>query len=127
MADYTIEELESMLVEKQVEMAESGSVIPDIQLYENDINNASDREKEKHIQTHNGVDLCVGITFKSRSEDKKIVYQKYYIKETTLEGNFTAFAGNKKTATTGSYSSVLTEPSVQIVRTRVKDTKILKG
>ena len=53
--------------------------------------------------------------------------QRKHAVETTPSGDFICHALIGKSITTGSYSDSLTNPSLQIIETRVKDTTILRG
>mgnify|MGYP003134685446 FL=1 len=127
MSDYTIEELTEMLMDKEVELATSQSVIPVIETYENSIRSAGDLETQKTTASSNGINLTVGYNIKSSSENKQMTIQKYHIAETDSTGNFICHALMGNTVLTGSYSDSLTQPSLQITKTRIKDTRILRG
>tara|TARA_R100001594_G_C3839481_1_gene215471 strand:+ start:67 stop:450 length:384 start_codon:yes stop_codon:yes gene_type:complete len=127
MSDYTIEELTEMLMDKEVELATSQSVIPVIETYENSIRSAGDLETQKTTASSNGINLTVGYNIKSSSENKQMTIQKYHIVETDPTGNFICHALMGNTVLTGSYSDSLTQPSLQITKTRIKDTRILRG
>tara|TARA_Y100000593_G_C4186264_1_gene274549 strand:- start:165 stop:548 length:384 start_codon:yes stop_codon:yes gene_type:complete len=127
MSDYTIAELQSMLSDKEAELAFSQSVVPVIETYEHSIRSAGDLESQKFTVSNNGVNLTVGYNIKSSSENKQMNIQKYHIIETTPDGNFICHALMGKNVYTGSYSDSLSEPTLQITETRIKDTKILRG
>tara|TARA_B100000287_G_scaffold411306_1_gene440639 strand:+ start:477 stop:860 length:384 start_codon:yes stop_codon:yes gene_type:complete len=127
MPDYTIQELEDMLATKQVEEAEASKVLPVIETYENAIRTAGDFENQKFTATNNGVNLIIGHNIKSNSENKQMTIQRKHAVETTPAGNFICHALIGKSVSTGSYSDSLTTPSVQIIETRIKDTRILRG
>ena len=127
MPDYTIEELNEMLMDKEVELATSQSVVPVIETYEAAIRVAADFENQKITASNNGINLTVGYNIKSSSENKQMAIQKYHVIETNPAGNFLCHALMGKTVLTGSYSDSLTQPSLQITKTRIKDTRILRG
>ncbi len=127
MPEYTIQELEDMLATAWAEEAEAGKAVPVIETYENAIRKAADFENEKFAVTDNGVNLVIGHNIKSSSENKQMTIQRKHAVETTPSGDFICHALIGKSITTGSYSDSLTNPSLQIIETRVKDTTILRG
>jgi|TARA_R100000030_G_scaffold71591_2_gene55138 hypothetical protein len=121
MSDYTIEELQQMLNDKIQEEVVSGSVDP-IQEFMNSIDDASDYETEK-IRVNN---IIVGHINKSQSNNKKYIEQRHYINEME-RGQVVGRSISYVTYETGSYSSNLTTPTLQIVGERPIDRTVLKG
>ena len=121
MSDYTIEELQEMLNNKIQEEIVSGSNDP-IQNFMNSMDDASDFEMEK-IQVNN---IIVGHINKSQSNDKKYIEQRHYINEME-NGQIVGRSISYVTYETGSYSSNLTTPTLQIVGERPIDRTVLKG
>jgi len=121
MADYTVEELEQMLADKQLEDV---NLLDDTTFdqFRSAIYNADDVEQEK-IQSDG---IVVGHILKSRSEDKQIAEQRHYINETE-NGAIVGRAIQNQTFITGSYSDSLTTPTLQILGSWPKDRTVLKG
>ena len=123
---YTVEQLEDMLQNAQlsqslIELAESDHFI-----YEDAIIDASDTEVETYMITSGSFTVNAGKRIKSSSENKHLVKQKYYIRE-TRNGETVAHTLQNTVYTTGSYTDSITNPTIQITRTREIDMRILKG
>ena len=93
---------------------------------EDAIINASDAEIETYMLTSGSFSINAGKRLKSSSENKHIIKQKYYIRE-TRNGETVAHALQDTVYITGSYSDNIADPTVQIIRTREIDMRILKG
>ena len=119
MADYTIEELEQMLADK---IDEQANAVDPTEEHINAVSMASDLENEKIMSGS----IIVGNICKSRLNDKQFVEQRYYTTETE-NGSIVGWAISTRSYTTGSYSDVLTIPTIQIIGTRPKDRTVIKG
>ena len=123
---YTIEQLEDMLLNAQLSESLADLATPDHFIYEDAIINASDAEVETYMLTSGSFSLNAGKRLKSSSENKHMIKQKYYIRE-TRNGETVAHALQDTIYITGSYSDNIADPTIQILRTREIDMRILKG
>jgi len=123
---YTVEQLEDMLLNAQLSQSLIDLAEPDHFIYEDAIINASDTEVETYMITSGSFSLNAGKRLKSSSENKHLVKQKYYIRE-TRNGETVSHALQNTVYITGSYSDNITNPTVQVIRTREIDMRILKG
>ena len=123
---YTVEQLEDMLLNAQLSESLANFAEPDHFIYEDAIINASDAEIETYMLTSGSFSINAGKRLKSSSENKHIIKQKYYIRE-TRNGETVAHALQDTVYITGSYSDNIADPTVQIIRTREIDMRILKG
>ena len=121
MADYTLEELEKMLADKQAETLE-GEQLSELDQFIDSVCGSNDKETE--IIRSN--DIIVGFKIKSETENKQYTEQRLYTTETE-NGNIVGRAVSGIQYTTGSYSDSLTNPTLHIIGTRVKDRKAPKG
>ena len=121
MADYTLEELEKMLADKQAETLE-GEQLSELDQFIDSVSTSNDKETE--IIRSN--DIIVGFKIKSETENKQYTEQRLYTTETE-NGNIVGRAVSGIQYTTGSYSDSLTNPTLHIIGTRVKDRKAPKG
>ena len=125
MADYTLEELQQMLAEKQEEEAIANDTPTAFEAYEKSIIEASDYE-EIYIHYIGSFNTRLGYISKSQTEDKKIVWQTYYINE-MRNGKLVGRSPQNRVPTTGSYNSVIPDPTLQIISSREVDTTVMKG
>ena len=125
MADYTLEELQQMLAEKQEEEAIANDTPTVFETYERSIVEASDYE-EIYIYYTGSFNTRLGYIAKSQTEDKKIVWQTYYINE-MRNGKLVGRSPQNRIPTTGSYNSTITNPTLQILGSREVDTTVMKG
>tara|TARA_B100001564_G_scaffold359355_1_gene380802 strand:+ start:4681 stop:5058 length:378 start_codon:yes stop_codon:yes gene_type:complete len=123
---YTVEQLEDMLLNAQLSESLANFAEPDHFIDEDAIINASDAEIETYMLTSGSFSINAGKRLKSSSENKHIIKQKYYIRE-TRNGETVAHALQDTVYITGSYSDNIADPTVQIIRTREIDMRILKG
>ena len=123
---YTVEQLEDMLLNAQLSQSLIELAEPDHFIYEDAIINASDAEIETYMITSGSFSVNAGKRLKSSSENKHLVKQKYYIRE-TRNGETVSHALQNTVYITGSYSDNITNPTVQVIRTREIDMRILKG
>ena len=121
MSDYTIEELEKMLADKQEEFV-SQDPRSALDIFTDDVGMASDVEVEKIMSGS----IIVGFIHKSQTENKQYTEQRLYINETE-NGQIVGRAVTGVNYITGSYSDTLATPTLQIVGTRAKDRTVLKG
>ena len=123
---YTVEQLEDMLANAQLSESFAELAEPDHFLYEDAIINASDIEVETYMITSGSFSINAGKRLKSSSEDKHLVKQKYYIRE-TRNNETVSHALHDTVYITGSYSGTINNPTIQILSTREIDMRILKG
>jgi len=121
MTDYTLEELEQMLADKQAETLE-GEQLSELDQFIDSVCASNDKETEI-IKSNN---IIVGFKIKSKIENKQYTEQRLYTTETE-NGNIVGRAVSGIQYTTGSYSDSLTNPTLHIIGTRVKDRKAPKG
>ena len=123
---YTVEQLEDMLLNAQLSQSLIELAEPDHFIFEDKIINASDAEIETYMITSGSFSVNAGKRLKSSSENKHLVKQKYYIRE-TRSGETVSHALQNTVYITGSYSDNITNPTIQVIRTREIDMTILKG
>ena len=123
---YTVEQLEDMLQNAQLSQSLIELAEPDHFIYEDAIIDASDTEVETYMITSGSFSLNAGKRLKSSSLNKHLVKQKYYIRE-TRNGETVSHALQNTVYITGSYTDNITDPTLQILRTREIDMRILKG
>ena len=123
---YTVEQLEDMLLNAQLSESLANFAEPDHFIDEDAIINASDAEIETYMLTSGSFSINAGKRLISSSENIHIIKQNYYIRE-TRNGETVAHALQDTVYITGSYSDNIADPTVQIIRTREIDMRILKG
>lgn len=123
---YTVEQLEDMLFNAQASESIQNMEEPAHFVYETAISDASDIEVTQYRITSGSFTINAGKRIKSNSENKHLVKQKYYIRE-TRNGETVAHSLQNTVYHTGSYSDNISNPTIQILRTREIDMKILKG
>ena len=131
MSDYTREELEQMLLEKDEEerQAEEAALTSSVEyLFEQDMTTtikSSDYEMISH-KTTGSFQTCIARVHKSETQNKQFIEIPHYWNE-TKDGELVARARVSSSYSSGSYGSSYTTPTLQIIGTRVKDLTILKG
>ena len=123
---YTVEELEELLHNAQLSQSLNDLEEPAHYIYENALIEASDVEVTEYKISSGSFTINAGKRIKSNSENKHLVKQKYYIRE-TRNGETVAHALQDTVYITGSYSDSINNPTIQIIRTREIDMTILKG
>ena len=131
MSDYTLEELEQMLAEKQEEEMESqhsAILSSSAYLFEQEMGTtikSSDYEMVVH-KTTGSFETVTTRVHKSKTQNKQFIETPHYWNE-TKDGVLIARAKTSSSFTTGSYGESYTTPTLQILGTRVKDLKISQG
>jgi len=131
MSDYTREELEQMLIEKDDEeraAEEAAFTSSAAYLFEQDMTTtikSSDYEMVVHTTT-GSFGTVMARVYKSETQNKQFIETYHYWNE-TKDGVLVARARTATTYSSGSYGSSYTTPTLQIVGTRVKDLTILEG
>jgi len=131
MSDYTREELETMLAEKQEEemRAEEAALTSSAAyLFDQDMGTtikSSDYEMVVH-KTTGSFQTMIARVHKSKTQNKQFIEIPYYWNE-TRDGVLVARARTSCSFSSGSYGESYTTPTLQILGTRVKDLTILKG
>ena len=131
MSDYTREELETMLAEKQEEelRAEDAALTSSAAyLFDQDMTTtmkSSDYEMVVH-KTTGSFGTMIARVHKSETQNKQFIETPYYWNE-TKDGVLVARAKTSCSFSSGSYGESYTTPTLQIIGTRVKDLTILKG
>ena len=131
MSDYTLEELEQMLAEKQIEEMESqhsAILSSSAYLFEQEMGTtikSSDYEMVVH-KTTGSFQTHIARVFKSETQNKQFIQTFHYWNE-TRNGVLVARAQDSCSYSSGSYGESYTTPTLQIIGTRVKDLTILKG
>ena len=123
---YTIEQLEDMLANAQLSQSLQELEEPAHYVYENTLVDASDLEVTNYKISSGSFTINAGKRLKSSSENKHLVKQKYYIRE-TRNGETVSHAIEEVAYITGSYSDNISNPTIQILRTREIDMTIYKG
>jgi len=123
---YTVEQLEDMLANAQLSQSLQELAEPASFLYEAAIMDASDLDETAYKISSGSFTINAGRRIKSNSEDKHLVKQKYYIRE-TRQGVTVAHSLQDTIYHTGSYSDSIDSPTIQIIGTREIDMKIMKG
>ena len=131
MSDYTREELEQMLLEKDEEerQAEEAALTSSAEYkFEQDLvatMKSSDYEMVVH-RTTGSFQTVTSRVHKSETQNKQFIEIFHYWNE-TKDGELIARARVSTSYSSGSYGSSYTTPTLQIVGTRVKDLTIYKG
>tara|TARA_R100001079_G_C4357469_1_gene113597 strand:+ start:148 stop:543 length:396 start_codon:yes stop_codon:yes gene_type:complete len=131
MSDFTREELEQMLIEKDNEERESHDAAltssVDFIFQENmgETIKSSDYEMVVHKTTGSFQTHIVRV-HKSETLNKQFIQTFYYWNE-TKDGELIARAQTSCSYTSGSYNESYTTPTLQIIGTREKDLTILQG
>ena len=131
MSDYTKEELEQMLIEKEDEERnqQDAELTSSAQyLFEDDMGTtikSSDYEMFVH-KTTGSFQTHIARVHKSKTQNKQFIQTFYYWNE-TRDGVLVARAQNSCSYSSGSYGESYTTPTLQIIGTRVKDLTILQG
>ncbi len=131
MSDYTREELEQMLIEKEDEerAAEEAALTSSAKYkFEQDMGTtikSSDYEMVSHTTT-GSFQTCIARVHKSETQNKQFIQTFHYWNE-TKDGVLVARAQTSCSYTSGSYGDSYTTPTLQIIGTRVKDLTILQG
>ena len=123
---YTVEQLEDMLANAQLSQSLEDLAEPGIFEYEDAVMNAEDLDETAFKISSGSFTINAGKRMKSNSEDKHLVKQKYYIRE-TRKGVTVAHSLQDTIYHTGSYSDSISNPTIQIIGTREIDMKIMKG
>lgn len=131
MSDYTREELEEMLIEKEdEERAQQDAELTSSALYlfEQDMTTtmkSSDYELVVH-KTTGSFGTMITRVHKSETQNKQFIETPYYWNE-TKDGELVARAKISSSFSSGSYGESYTTPTLQILGIRVKDLTILQG
>ena len=131
MSDYTREELQQMLAEKDIEEheAERAAFTSSAEyLFEQDMTTtikSSDYEMVVH-KTTGSFQTLIARVHKSETLNKQYIETPYYWNE-TKGGELVARAKVSSSFSSGSYGESYTTPTLQIIGTRVKDLTILQG
>mgnify|MGYP003115545989 FL=1 len=131
MSDYTMEELEQMLAEKQdeftinQELEITASAQHKFELDLSNVIKSSDYEFVSH-KTNDSFNTCIARVYKSETQNKQIIETYYYWNE-TKNNELVARAKTSASFSTGSYGESYTTPTLQILGTREKDLTILRG
>ena len=131
MSDYTREELETMLAEKQEEemRAEDAAFTSSAAyLFDQDMRttmHSSDYEMVVH-KTTGSFQTMITRVHKSETQNKQYIETPHYWNE-TKNGVLVARAKTSCSFSSGSYGESYTIPTLQILGTREKDLTILQG
>ena len=131
MADYTKDELEQMLIEKEDEERnqQNAELTSSAQyLFEQDMGTtikSSDYEMVVH-KTTGSFQTHIARVHKSEIQNKQFIQTFQYWNE-TRDGELIARAQTSCSYASGSYGESYTTPTLQIIGTREKDLTILKG
>ena len=131
MSDYTKEELEQMLIEKEDEerAAEEAALTSSAEyLFQQDMGTtikSSDYEMVVH-KTTGSFQTCIARVHKSETQNKQFIETFYYWNE-TRDGVLVARARDYCSYSSSSYGESYTTPTLQIIGTREKDLTILQG
>ena len=131
MSDYTKEELEQMLIEKEDEerAAEEAALTSSAEyLFQQDMGTtikSSDYEMVVHKTTGSFQTPIIRV-HKSKTQNKQFIETPHYWNE-TRDGVLVARARTSSSYSSGSYGESYTTPTLQILGTRVKDLTILKS
>ena len=131
MSDFTKEELEQMLIEKEDEerAQHDAELTSSAQyLFEQDMVTtikSSDYEMVVH-KTTGSFQTPIARVHKSKTQNKQFIETPHYWNE-TKDGVIIARAKMNTTFTSGSYGESYTTPTLQILGTRVKDLTISQG
>ena len=131
MSEYTREELEQMLIEKEDEeraVEEAALTSSAEYLFQQDMTTtikSSDYQMVVHTTT-GSFGTPIARIHKSETQNKQFIETFYYWNE-TRDGVLVARAHTSTTWTSGSYGESYTTPTLQILGTRVKDLTIYQG
>ena len=131
MSDYTKEELEQMLIEKDDEerAAEEAALTSSAEyLFQQDMTTtikSSDYEMISH-KTTGSFGTVIARVHKSETQNKQFIEIPHYWNE-TKNGVLVARAKTSCSFSSGSYGESYTTPTLQILGTREKDLTILQG
>jgi len=131
MSDYTVEELQDMLIEKQDEarrVEEAAFTSSVFYLFEQDMRTtmkSSDYEMDIH-KTTGSFQTMITRVHKSKTQNKQFIETPFYWNE-TKDGQLVARAKTSCSFSSGSYGESYTTPTLQIIGTREKDLTILQG
>ena len=131
MSNYTREELERMMMEKDEEerAIEQAALTSSFEYkFEQDMTTtikSSDYEMIVH-KTTGSFQTCIARVHKSEIQNKQFIETYHYWNE-TKDGVIISRAKMNTTLTSGSYGESYTTPTLQIIGTREKDLTILKG
>ena len=131
MSDYTKEELQDMLNQKEVEEHEAQQLAYEsssLYLFEQQMMmtiKSSDYEMVVH-KTTGSFQTLIARVHKSETLNKQYIEIPHYWNE-TRDGELVARAKTSCSFSSGSYGESYTTPTLQLIGTRVKDLTILKG
>ena len=131
MSDFTREELEQMLIEKDDEeraAQEAALTSSAFYKFEQEMETtikSSDYEMVSHLTT-GSLKTPIARVHKSETQNKQFIQTFHYWNE-TKDGELVARAQTSCSYSSGSYGESYTTPTLQILGTRVKDLTILKG
>ena len=131
MSDYTKEELQDMLNQKEVEEHEAQQLAYEsssLYLFEQQMMmtiKSSDYEMVVHTTT-GSFGTPIARIHKSETQNKQFIETFYYWNE-TKDDVIVARANTSSSYTTGSYGESYTTPTLQILGTRIKDLTIPQG
>ena len=131
MSDYTIEELQSMLSQKQDEEHEAEQLAyqsSSAYFFEQQMGmtiKSSDYEMVSHTTT-GSFQTMIARVHKSETLNKQYIETPFYWNE-TRDGELVARAKVSSSFSSGSYGESYTTPTLQILGTRVKDLTISQG
>ena len=131
MSDYTREELETMLAEKQEEemRAEDAALTSSAAyLFDQDMTTtmkSSDYQMVVH-KTTGSFGTMIARVHKSETQNKQFIERPHYWNE-TRDGVLIARARVSASYSSGSYGESYTTPTLQILGTREKDLTIMQG
>ena len=131
MSDYTLEELQEMLTQKQteeLEAQEAAEQSSSLYLLEQQMGmtmKSSDYEMVVH-KTTGSFQTCIARVHKSETQNKQFIETFHYWNE-TRNGELVARAQDYCSYSSGSYGESYTTPTLQIIGTREKDLTILQG
>ena len=131
MSDYTKEELQEMLFQKEEEeiAAQEAAFTSSIEyLFQQDMRTtikSNDYELVVH-QTTGSFGTPIARVHKSETQNKQFIETFHYWNE-TRDGVLVARARTSASYSSGSYGSSYTTPTLQIVGTREKDLTIYQG
>jgi len=131
MSDYTREELEQMLMDKEqeeIDIYEQNRVSSSAYLFEQDMTTtmkSSDYEMVVHKTTGSFQTVIVRV-HKSETQNKQFIETPYYWNE-TKDNVLIARARTSSSFSSGSYGASYTTPTLQILGTREKDLTIMQG
>ena len=131
MSDYTVEELQDMLNQKQTEEFEAEQLAyqsSSAYFFEQQMImtiKSSDYEMVSHTTT-GSFQTMIARVHKSKTLNKQYIETPFYWNE-TRDGELVARAKVSSSFSSGSYGESYTTPTLQILGTRVKDLTISQG